>query len=152
MGRPLGSKNKRPLSEARRAQISEFQRQRWAMMRADTRETLSYRLKAGHVHRPAKWLYESVATYSRWKRYRVTPEMFRAMWQRQGGLCAICARELFDRKGGVSIDHDHSKPKGASVRGLLCVPCNAGVGFLELHGTAAVAYLEKQARVACAAE
>ncbi len=61
----------------------------------------------------------------------------------QGGVCAICKTP----PNGVrlSVDHDH---KTAAVRGLLCAPCNTGIGMLRdspmllamaeeyLHGTA----------------
>ena len=55
------------------------------------------------------------------------------MWEGQDGRCAICGvrEDRLDKK--MAIDHDHSccagsKACGACVRGLLCGPCNLGLG------------------------
>ena len=53
-------------------------------------------------------------------RYGISRDTFEEMWERQGGLCAICLRELPSH-----VDHDHST---GQVRGLLCFRCNAGLG------------------------
>lgn len=59
-------------------------------------------------------------TWNRIKRYGLTPEAYQAMIDAQGGLCAIC------RVGWAThIDHDH---KTGRVRGVLCQPCNHGLG------------------------
>jgi len=58
------------------------------------------------------------------------------LFDSQGGVCAICNQpeEIFGRS--LSIDHDHSccpgtKACGKCVRGLLCTPCNTGIGMLR---------------------
>lgn len=71
--------------------------------------------------------------------YGIEPEAFDRMLAEQGGLCAICATAP---TGQWNIDHDHST---GAVRGLLCSPCNIGIG--QLHDDpvlvrAALAYLE----------
>ena len=43
----------------------------------------------------------------------------------QGGRCAICNDQL---AGRICVDHDHST---GAVRGLLCSPCNTGIGHLR---------------------
>ena len=59
-----------------------------------------------------------------WRRYGITMAEWRAMFTAQGGRCAICGRA--DPHGrGWSTDHDHAT---GQVRGILCHPCNAGLG------------------------
>jgi hypothetical protein len=55
------------------------------------------------------------------RRYRVTPERFDAMMKDQDGLCAVCRQK-------PPTDIDHSAKTG-HVRGLLCRPCNLGLGM-----------------------
>lgn len=51
---------------------------------------------------------------------------FDSMLVSQCGRCEICTRPLSDKKNGLNIDHDHST---GAVRGLLCGPCNMGLGM-----------------------
>ena len=88
--------------------------------------------------------------HSLWKNYGVTLEQYDQMLSNQGGACLICrstktwgfieqpkrAREFF------CVDHDHSTGK---VRGLLCQPCNTGLGSFKDNPDylrAAIKYLE----------
>lgn len=48
------------------------------------------------------------------------------MLMAQGNCCAICFRKS-PGKLGWATDHDHSTN---SVRGILCHPCNRGIGML----------------------
>lgn len=62
-----------------------------------------------------------------WKiRYGVSKETYQALFDSQNGVCAVCSgpptREFLD------IDHNHLNGK---VRGLLCSPCNMGLGQLK---------------------
>jgi hypothetical protein len=68
--------------------------------------------------------YRTDAGYRRRKlisRYRLSLDDYDAMLARQAGRCAICAKgtRLF-------VDHCHLTGK---VRGLLCMQCNAGLGY-----------------------
>ena len=68
-------------------------------------------------------------------RYGITPELFDAVLVAQGGVCAICERDLFDDHF-TCVDHDHSccpgkQTCGACVRGLLCRVCNVWLRSLE---------------------
>lgn len=64
----------------------------------------------------------------RWK-YGLTDGDYQRMLDAQGGKCAICGRtESGSKSGGAfAVDHDHRTRK---VRGLLCLPCNGGIGQL----------------------
>jgi hypothetical protein len=49
------------------------------------------------------------------------------MYKRQGGRCRICGV----KKRTLFIDHKETDHKGKIVRGLLCHPCNVGLGFFR---------------------
>lgn len=53
--------------------------------------------------------------------YKISPEMFLGMYEKQEGLCKICREKM----AVPCIDHNHTSGK---VRDLLCVTCNAGLG------------------------
>lgn len=80
--------------------------------------------------------------------YGLTEEDFNTLAAAQGGVCAICKQPPYGgRKDGfktrLSVDHDHATRK---IRGLLCDPCNIGLGVFkdspELLAVA-IAYLER---------
>ena len=49
------------------------------------------------------------------------------MFDRQGGVCAICQRAKgISRR--LAVDHNHAT---GAVRGLLCAPCNQFIGYLR---------------------
>lgn len=59
--------------------------------------------------------------------YGITMEYFDALFKKQGSGCDICKRK--EPKGpNWSIDHCH---KTGKIRGILCVPCNLGIGQLQ---------------------
>lgn len=72
------------------------------------------------------------------KKYGLTEAAFSALYESQGGLCAICGiseAELEEKYSGsgywdndrmLHIDHEHgSSPR--RIRGLLCRDCNYGL-------------------------
>jgi hypothetical protein len=67
--------------------------------------------------------------YTWLKRYGVTPEEYQRLYDLQSGLCAICGNpETRYHRGSLmvlSVDHRHND---GSIRGLLCRPCNVGLG------------------------
>ncbi len=66
---------------------------------------------------------QKLQSFDRKRKYGVSDAEFKALLESQGGLCAICRRGRGTRE--FSVDHDHST---GLVRGLLCDPCNHGLG------------------------
>ena len=82
---------------------------------------------------------DHVKAYYITKLYGLTKEAYNAMLIAQGHKCAIC--KTAEAK---EVDHCHTTGK---VRGILCGPCNRGIGvFKENKVTiaAALAYLRDQ--------
>lgn len=84
------------------------------------------------------------------RKYGISAERYQALWDRQSGLCDICSVPIpnlllveGDMRAKSAVDHDHAT---RAVRGLLCGPCNTGMGYLgDDPGRlrAAAEYLEK---------
>lgn len=58
----------------------------------------------------------------------MTDEQYHEMMKTQEGKCAICGTTFTDKPRHIHIDHCHSTGK---VRGLLCKPCNQGLGMFK---------------------
>lgn len=83
-----------------------------------------------------------VAARSRNSKYRLTDTQYAAMVEAQAGCCAVCAQP-----SKLVVDHDHAT---GEIRGLLCDPCNVGLGRYDDDPErlmAAAAYLLRQANV-----
>jgi hypothetical protein len=61
------------------------------------------------------------------KTYGLKEGEYQALYEAQGGCCAICRRAKGLSKK-LSVDHDH---KTGYVRGLLCTSCNKLLGHLR---------------------
>ena len=75
------------------------------------------------------------------KDFNITIADYDRMFTEQNGYCAICGRHqsVFSRR--LAVDHDHITSK---IRGLLCDPCNRGMGMLKEHNLQkALDYLSK---------
>lgn len=59
-----------------------------------------------------------------WFRYKITEDEYAERLAEQDGVCWICQRA--PRRGYLHVDHDHAN---GSVRGLLCMACNKGLGM-----------------------
>lgn len=57
------------------------------------------------------------------RQYSITEEQYEAIFQKQGGRCAICRCQQHYQR--LAVDHCH---KTGMVRGLLCTNCNRGLG------------------------
>lgn len=65
--------------------------------------------------------------YSLKRRYGITAEEYDEMFERQGGVCAVCGNECPTGRR-LSVDHCH---KTGEVRGLLCALCNMVLGAVD---------------------
>jgi hypothetical protein len=79
-----------------------------------------------------KWdLYSRAAGLKR--RYGITEEDYEKLLEEQGGKCAICGstqgrvHTATGEPRHLAVDHDHETKE---IRGLLCDPCNQGIGLL----------------------
>lgn len=81
-----------------------------------------------------------------WSLYKITPDEYDAILERQDGVCAICKEP--ERWGGyyhlgrLSVDHCHDTKV---VRGLLCKGCNFMLGYAKDEVgilASAISYLE----------
>ena len=107
----------------------------------------------GKTHKLWKRQYirEYVATHSeqvrdykrrmKWgKKFGLTEEQVGHMYEEQNGRCRICGRTEGESKQSFCIDHDHTT---GIIRGLLCVRCNLGLGFVEHHFDKIMEHLER---------
>lgn len=95
----------------------------------------------GRKHTPKPYDFDY-----RLSRYSLTEAEYNRLWEKQGGLCAICGHNA--GRYGYHIDHDHKCRSGTTscggcVRGLLCPSCNISLGHYEKPGfrAGAEAYL-----------
>ncbi len=87
-----------------------------------------------HMCKPCKRAYERARLTPEGRRnknlkaaYGLTADQFKAMEDRQEGVCAICQSPPdMDAMGRdqLQVDHDHETGK---IRGLLCGACNRGL-------------------------
>lgn len=69
--------------------------------------------------------------------YGIKPAEYRAMYEAQGGRCAICRDD-----SPLAVDHCHTT---GEVRGLLCALCNRALGLMRDNPenlSAAISYLK----------
>jgi len=68
------------------------------------------------------------------RKYGISLDDYRALFEAQGGVCAICGlentrkTEYADKAWSLAVDHDHTTGK---VRGLLCSRCNWAIGLFS---------------------
>ena len=61
--------------------------------------------------------------------YKITVAEYIAIFEQQGGVCAICGRPGGDKRiDKMHVDHCHST---GTVRGLLCTNCNFAIGHFN---------------------
>lgn len=80
--------------------------------------------------------------------YQMTLKDYDSLFQKQGGVCAICGvlgSEIDGKNRYLHVDHDH---KTGVIRGLLCNRCNTGLASFDRvdnFGAKAATYLSKAA-------
>lgn len=62
-----------------------------------------------------------------YKLYGITQQDYSLLLNSQNGVCAIC-KKLPSILRRLDVDHNHETRK---VRGLLCSPCNQGIGLFK---------------------
>lgn len=68
------------------------------------------------------------------RKYGISLDAYRALFEAQGGVCAICGEEdtskpeFAGKLWSLAVDHDHATGK---VRALLCARCNWAIGLLR---------------------
>lgn len=107
---------------------------KWRCAKAERITNDAYRAKDGVVENKARYAREWNAKNGRaWRMERtfgITVEDYDKMLADQGGICAICGGPPRGSGGANGFFHvDHCHDTGA-VRGLLCGPCNVGIGAL----------------------
>jgi Recombination endonuclease VII len=120
----ISSANRR-YRETHKEQISEYARRKW---RTDPDHREKHRVRNRQAQR--RMVFRKV--------YGISWADYEAMFERQGGACAICKRT------GVTLCVDHCHLTG-EVRGLLCIRCNSAIGFCSDDPAvlqAAAAYLQ----------
>jgi Recombination endonuclease VII len=55
------------------------------------------------------------------RKFGITLDQYKEMFEKQNGLCAICNKEEKVNGRSLAVDHNH---KTGKVRGLLCNKCN----------------------------
>lgn len=71
--------------------------------------------------------------------YGITLEEYTKILLDQNSSCAICGRHQSEFKLALAVDHCHTTGK---IRGLLCGPCNTGLGHYEKKHVQYKQYLE----------
>lgn len=80
--------------------------------------------RCGEHHRDKKREQSDAARARRWETvYGITADEYWAIYEHQGGVCAICRRATGTYKR-LAVDHDHAT---GEVRGLCCRSCNRDV-------------------------
>lgn len=70
------------------------------------------------------------------RKYGISVKEYDAMFEQQGGVCAICSAAPNGKR--LAVDHNHTT---GAVRALLCGPCNTALGVLEAHLEEVVQYV-----------
>ena len=104
----------------------EKKRERFYKWRKANAEKQKARLKAWIAANPERVRLRRIK-----EKYGLRPDEFRALYDKQNGACAICAKPFTSSKN-THVDHDHESGK---IRGLLCSNCNSALGLMRENTT-----------------
>lgn len=107
--------------EKNREKVRDYNR----VWRANNKDVMKRHATKWREANPEKWKAISRKAYLR-RLYGLTPESYEAMLVKQGFSCAICGIPHYLTSKDLAVDHDHDT---GAIRGLLCGPCNQGLGF-----------------------
>jgi|TARA_R110000868_G_C10585372_1_gene739041 hypothetical protein len=104
----------------------------------DKKDIISSRRKQDRIDNPEKYKHKSKRPYNKikgrvssWKNAGIkdmTYEKYLIMLESQNESCAICGKHKDLFKRNLDVDHNHET---GIARGLLCTPCNSGIGKLQ---------------------
>lgn len=66
--------------------------------------------------------------YDWYRKYGILPEEYERVYKKQNGCCWICGK--YEEYPNLVVDHNHAEPP-PGMRGLLCSPCNTGLGLFN---------------------
>ena len=122
----------RKYRETHREQKREYEHQYCQTHREQTRERKRkwYAANKERIHEYSyRWCKEHhrqrQSVYLKHK-YGITIQEYERILAEQDGVCAIC--KVNPKKNPLCVDHNHSTRE---IRGLLCVKCNLGLGYLD---------------------
>ncbi len=81
------------------------------------------RVRATHENRKAREKSDNLK-----RKFGITLEEYKVMFDTQGGCCAICGIHQDNIKRALAVDHCHHSNE---IRALLCTNCNSGIGMLQ---------------------
>lgn len=113
-------KNRERLAEKHKQWISEKLKENpnyWKEKNCPIRSA-KYRKENKKVLSEKQWIKRGIVD--------MTYERYESELKLQEGKCKICGRHM-DKP---QVDHDHNTGK---YRGILCIPCNSGLGVYELY-------------------
>ncbi len=97
----------------------------WFIHRVSTAQTM-YKDGPSVSYYVVPVLHIGMRNKHRGRPYKLSESAIKAMWDSQNKCCAICRIEF--SLDDNHIDHCH---KTKQVRGILCRPCNAGLGMFK---------------------
>jgi hypothetical protein len=123
------------IQKENRKKLGEIQKQKDRILYQKNKE---HRVNYAREYR-VKYPERTRATNLKQK-YGITQNDYDKMLNLQNNKCAICSRDMGQCGKIFCVDHNHTTGK---VRGLLCDPCNYGLGFYEKHKDKYIEYLKK---------
>lgn len=102
------------------------------------------RLKHGRADKASSEYQEYTRETHIMRKYKLSIETYNQMLKDQDNKCFICGYKFGQKQGDIYVDHCHTTKV---VRGLLCQPCNTGLGNFKDNKESleqAIKYLGRQ--------